>query len=91
MAQLCPITKAKRHLLELSRRNQKFGESFILLREGEPVSALIPFDEYEALLETLDILESEPDILNKLKKAEKNIASGRYKIWKNLSKINSPD
>lgn len=82
MAQLCTITKAKQRLLELSRRNQELGESFIILKDGEPVSALLPFDEYESLLETLDILETEPDILKKLKRAEKEIASGHYKVWK---------
>lgn len=82
MAQLCTITKAKQQLLALARRNQQLGESFILLKDGEPVSALIPFEEYESLLETLDILETEPDILKKLKKAEKEIAAGKFKIWK---------
>jgi len=85
MAQLCTISKAKQHLLELARRNQETGESFIILRDGEPVSALLPFDEYESLLETLDILETEPDILKKLKRAQKEIARGHYKVWKKNS------
>ena len=46
------------------------------------VSALLPFDEYESLLETLDILESEPDILRKLKTAEKEIKEGKFTVWK---------
>ena len=82
MAQLLTISKAKQQLLELARRNQELGESFIILKDGEPVSALLPFEEYESLLETLDILETEPDILKKLKKAEKEIASGDYKMWR---------
>lgn len=36
---------------------------------------------YESLLETLDILETEPDILKKLKKAEAEIAKGKFKVW----------
>jgi PHD/YefM family antitoxin component YafN of YafNO toxin-antitoxin module len=81
MAQLLTISKAKQQLLELARRNQEMGESFIILKDGEPVSALLPFEEYESLLETLDIIETEPDILKKLKKAEKEIAAGHYKVW----------
>lgn len=81
MAQLCNITTAKQKLLELSRRNHELGESFILLKDGNPVSALIPFEEYESLLETLDVLETEPDILKKLKKAETEIAKGKFKVW----------
>lgn len=86
MAQLLTITKAKQQLLELARRNQELGESFIILKDGNPVSALLPFEEYEALLETLDILETEPDILKKLKKAERKIAAGHYKVWHKKAK-----
>ncbi|MBI2343103.1 MAG: type II toxin-antitoxin system Phd/YefM family antitoxin [Deltaproteobacteria bacterium] len=82
MAQLLPITKAKQKFLELARRNQELGESFIILKDGEPVSALLPFEEYEALLETLDILETEPEILAKLRRTEKEISSGKYTTWK---------
>ncbi len=82
MPQLLSITKAKQQLLELARRTEELGESFIIIKDGSPISALLPFDEYEAILETLDILENEPNILKKLKHAEKEIASGRYEIWK---------
>lgn len=86
MAQLLTISKAKQQLLELARRGQELGESFIILKDGVPVSALLPFEEYESLLETLDILESEPDILKKLQKSEREIAAGSYKIWSKKGK-----
>ena len=86
MAQTINISKAKQKLLELARRNEKAGESFIIIKDGEPVSALIPFDEYESILETLDILKKEPDILGKLKKAHTDIKSGKYITWNQLSK-----
>ena len=46
------------------------------------MSALLPFDEYESLLETLDTLEDEPDILQKLKRAEKEMKRGKAVVWK---------
>lgn len=82
MAQMISISKAKQRLLELARRSEKLGESFILIKDGEPVSAMLPFDEYESLLETLDILEDDPDILSKLKRAEKEIKHGKCATWK---------
>jgi PHD/YefM family antitoxin component YafN of YafNO toxin-antitoxin module len=82
MAQLISVSKAKQRLLELARRAHDQGESFILLKDGEPVSAMLPFDEYESLLETLDILEDEPDILGKLKRAQKEIKKGKFSVWK---------
>lgn len=82
MAQMISVSKAKQKLLELARRSHDLGESFILLKDGEPMSAILPFDEYESLLETLDILEDDPDILSKLKKAERDIKLGKCAVWK---------
>ena len=81
MAKIISITEAKKHLLKLSRRNQEFGETFLIVRDSEPVSALIPFDEYESMVETLHILEDEPDVKRKLVAAEKEIARGKFTTW----------
>jgi len=82
MAQMISISKAKQKLLELARRSDELGESFILIKDGEPISALLPFDEYESLLETLDILEDDPNILAKLKKTESAMKRGKCSVWK---------
>lgn len=89
MAQLLTISKAKQQLLDLARRNKDLGESFIILKDGEPVSALLPFEEYESLLETLDILETEPDILKKLKKTETEMKAGHFTFWNKNKKKSS--
>lgn len=82
MAQMISVSKAKQRLLELARRTEERGESFILIKDGEPISALMPFDEYESLLETLDLLEDDPDLLAKLRRAENEIKKGRFVVWK---------
>ncbi len=86
MAQIISISQAKQKLLELARRNEELGESFIIIKDTRPVSALLPFGEYESLLETLDILETEPNILSKLKKVQAEMVRGKYRIWKNRKK-----
>ena len=88
MAQLISITQAKNKLPELARRMETLGESFVIVKDSEPVGALIPIDEYESMLETLDILETEPDILKKLKKSEAEIKAGKFTVWKPGKKIN---
>ena len=59
----------------------------MIVKASGPVSVLIPFDEYEAILETLDILETEPDILKKLRQAEAQVKGGKYTVWKPGRKI----
>lgn len=50
------VSKAKAKLLELTRTVQEEGKAYLLTRDGEPVSALVPMEDYEALLETEEIL-----------------------------------
>jgi len=53
---ILPISKAKARLLELTREIHEEGSAYVLTRDGEPVSALVPIEDYEALLETMDVL-----------------------------------
>ena len=54
--EILSVSKAKARLLELTRKIQKEGRAYVLTRDGEPVSALVPIEDYEALLETMDVL-----------------------------------
>ena len=80
-AKIISISSAKQNLLKLARRNRDLGESFVIVKDSEPISALIPFDEYESLLETVEILENEPNIKKKLRSAEQEIKKGQYVTW----------
>jgi len=82
MAQIISITHAKQQLLQLARRTEELGESFVIVKDARPISALLPFDEYESLLETLDILETEPDIAKKLRATTLEMAKGQFVVWK---------
>ena len=54
--EILSVSKAKARLLDLTRRVQEDGRAYVLTRDGEPVSALVPIEDYESLLETMDIL-----------------------------------
>ncbi|MBI5139391.1 type II toxin-antitoxin system Phd/YefM family antitoxin [Candidatus Nomurabacteria bacterium] len=70
------VSKAKTKLLELTRRTESNGEAFLLTRDGSPVSALVPLEDYESLVETSEII-SNPTILKHLNTALKDEQSGR--------------
>jgi prevent-host-death family protein len=57
--EILSVSMAKARLLELTRKIQKEGRAYILTRDGEPVSALVPIEDYEALLETMEVLADE--------------------------------
>ncbi len=54
--EILSVSKAKTRLLDLVRKVQEDGRAYVLTKDGEPVSALVPIEDYESLLETMDIL-----------------------------------
>ena len=55
--EMIALSKAKRRLLQLAREVDEGGKRFLLVRDGEPVSVLMSVDEYEAWVETPEVLE----------------------------------
>jgi prevent-host-death family protein len=74
--EILSVSKAKAKLLELTRKIQKEGRAYVLTRDGEPVSALVPIEDYEALLETMDVL-SDKKTMRDLTSALADERSGR--------------
>lgn len=73
------ISKAKAKLLELARRTQSEGEAYLLVKDGEPISALVPLEDYDALNETSEILQNTQDLKN-LKQAL--LDEHHKRLWK---------
>ena len=74
--EIVPLSKAKERLLELARQVDEGGKRFLLVRDGVPVSMLIPVQEYEAWEETLAIIE-DPQAMASLRRGLRDAAGGR--------------
>ena len=55
------LSDAKTNLPRLLSEIDKLGERFTITRSGRPAGVLISVDEYEGLLETLEIL-ADPEL-----------------------------
>ena len=60
-------------------------DRFIVLRHGDPKAIMMGIDDYEGLLETLDILQDKAGI-KRLKKAEKEVAEGRVRTLEEIDR-----
>ena len=60
-------------------------DRYIISRRGKPEAVLMNIEDYENLLETLEI-ESDKDLMTRLKKAEKEAAQGKGKSLEDLHK-----
>jgi prevent-host-death family protein len=71
------ITDARKELLHLPRRLARTPERAIsITQRGRPVLAVMPWDLYESIVETLDVL-SDPDMASALRKSIEDLKRGR--------------
>lgn len=79
------ITEARSELFNIADDVQKPDTQYVLTREGKPTMVLLSSDEFDSIMETMEIL-SDPELLNDIKEAEKEIADGKYVTWDELKK-----
>ena len=68
-------TEAKRRFLELLRNAERRGDEVTITHHGEPKAVILPHDEYERLLETLDIL-AEGELVKKIRRGLADVEKG---------------
>lgn len=70
------VTDAKRDLLHLVKDAEEYQEVFAITRKGLPAAVLMSIDDYEGLLETLEIL-SDPKAMASIKKSLRQLDKGQ--------------
>jgi prevent-host-death family protein len=70
-----PLTAVRDNLSELLDEITSGGSDLVITRHGKPVAVVIAHDDYEAILETLNIL-SDPDTMAALAEAEADLDAG---------------
>lgn len=70
-----PLSDQEPRLSDLADRANELLERFILTREGEARSVLLAAQDFDGLLETLDIL-SDSELVQRLVTAEAELAHG---------------
>ena len=84
--QILPVTKVKRHLLDILKRMEEEDATIALTRNGEPVGVMMTLARYEALMETIEIL-GDKEIMRALEASTKDFKSGKVfadeEVWGN--------
>lgn len=75
-----PITDARDELTSLPDRLSHTHETVTVTRRGKPVLAILPWEEYEALVETLDVL-SDKELMAALSQGIKEARQGKGIPW----------
>ncbi|HJR77638.1 MAG TPA: type II toxin-antitoxin system Phd/YefM family antitoxin [Nitrospiraceae bacterium] len=75
--QFVSVTEAKNKLLDLIRRLKTRQEVVAITRDGVPAAVLLSMDQFEGLMETLEIL-SDPKTMRSLRRSVKQAHAGRW-------------
>jgi antitoxin YefM len=80
-----PLSEAKTHLARLLAEVEKLGEGVTITRSGRPAGVLLSIEEYEGLLETLDIL-ADPKLMASVRRGLRDAENGRVvsddEVWR---------
>jgi antitoxin YefM len=75
-----PITEARHELTSLPERLAVEPGAVAITRRGKPVLAVMPWELYESIMETLDILGDE-ELMTTLRQGIEEIAAGGGIPW----------
>lgn len=77
------ITEARRKIFDIAEEVQKPGVYYTFTEKGRPKAVLMSAEEFDSLLETLEILGN-PEVMKRIEQAEKEYKKGEYVTWEDL-------
>ena len=83
MAKTVPFTDARSGLSDLVDEVQRLHEHVVITRNGSPAAVMLPVEEYEAIEETIEVLEDE-EALAALRESAEDVAAGRLERWEDV-------
>ena len=80
-----PITEARHELTSLPERLAKEPGAVSITRRGKPVLAIMPWEFYESLIETLEIM-ADPELMRVLRQGIREMREGKGIPWEKVKR-----
>ncbi len=82
-----PIVEARNKLTSLPEQfaQQPENDVVVVTRRGQPVLAIMPWELYDSIVETLEILGDE-ELMAQLRQGIKDVAAGKTTDWETVKK-----
>ena len=80
-----PITEARHELTSLPDKLSGTHETVTITRRGKPVLAILPWEEYEALVETMEIMADER-LMASLRQGIREARQGKLIPWEHAKR-----
>ena len=60
-------------------------DRYVITKRGKPVVVMLNIEDYESLMETLDIL-ADKEALRRIRRGEEEIQKGKVRSWKDIKR-----
>jgi antitoxin YefM len=81
-----PITTARHEITSLPERLEKDPGAVTITRRGKPVLAVMPWEFYETLMETLEVL-GDPELMEALRQSLQELEAGQAIPWEEAERL----
>jgi len=85
ISETIPASKAKTYFSQLLRRMREQHESFAITQRGKIEGVLLSIEEYESLVETLEIL-SDRELVKSIERGMKDVEAGKVYPYNDVFK-----
>ena len=81
------ITEARKNIFEIAEEVQKPGVYYTLTENGRPKVVILSYEEYDSLMETLEVMAEMPELGKELQESREAVKNGEYKYWTTLEQL----
>ena len=85
MVNTVSLKKLRPELPKVVERIDGKLDRYVITKRGKPVVVMLSIDDYESLIETLDIL-ADPKAMAGLREGERDIKKGRTRSWQEIKR-----
>src|SRR3989344_8225391 len=86
-SRVLPISEARKRIFDIAEDIQKPGVHYTFTEKCRPKAVMLSAEEFESLIETIEVLEEFPDLPKEIAEVDRNIKSGKYKSYSTLEEI----
>jgi len=81
------ITEARKRIFDIAEEVQKPGKAYTLTSGGKPKAVIMSAEEYESMIETIEVNRIFPDLDKDIAETEEAYRTGEYKKWTTLEDL----
>ena len=84
---IIPISEARKNIFKIAEEVQAPNKIYTLTSGGKPKAVIMSAEEYESMIETMEVKRIFPDLDKDIAEAEEAFRTGEYKKWSTLDDL----